>query len=74
MRTLDEIKHSLKRALEEHGSIVEWHDKASKKYEEDKRYWGKDQADYGEVDYSKGELEKIVRTIAVLKWVIDESE
>jgi hypothetical protein len=70
MRTIEEIEERLSQAVQEHESVKEWHDKAWERYREDKKYWGKDQADYGEVDYSGQELAKISREVSVLKWCL----
>lgn len=70
MRTIEEIEERLSQALQEHAHVKEWHDKAWERYREDRKYWGKDQADYGEVDQSGQELAKITREVTVLKWCL----
>jgi len=70
MRTIEEIEERLSQAVQEYESVKEWHDKALQRYTDDKKYWGKEQADYGEVDYSGGELAKITREVSVLKWCL----
>jgi len=70
MRTKDEIEERLSQAVQEYEAVKEWHDKAWDRYRQDKKDWGKDQADYGEVDQSGSELAKITREITILKWCL----
>ncbi|MCA6391603.1 MAG: hypothetical protein ACK5QX_03345 [bacterium] len=71
MKTQDEILHRLEQAAQEYESVKEWHDEAWKRYQDDKKNSGKDQADSGEVDHSGAELAKIRREISVLKWCLE---
>lgn len=70
MRTIEEIEERLSQALQEYAHVKEWRDKALDRYREDEKYWGKDQADYGEVDHSGQELAKITREVSILKWCL----
>ena len=70
MRKKEEIEERLLQAVQEYEHVKEWNKKAWERYREDKKYWGKDQADYGEVDHSGQELAKITREVTVLKWCL----
>lgn len=73
MKTIDEIRARLNDLLAEYNDIKEWHEKASKKYANDRRFFGRD-VDSGEMDYAYGELLKCGHKIHLLKWVLDEEE
>ncbi len=74
MKTVGEIRAKLVDLVAEYDHIKEWYNKASEKYQKDKDYWGRDQADRAEMDYASDELSKCGHKIHILKWVLDEEE
>lgn len=71
MKTQEEIQLKLDDYIAEYESIKDWHEQASKKYQSDKEFWGKDQADTGEMDDASSELSKCGSKIRLLKWILN---
>jgi hypothetical protein len=73
MKTQEEIQQRLEDALIEYEQLTEWHDKAYAKYQDDRKWWGKD-ADRGEMDHVSDLQSGLYSEIKLLKWVLDENK
>jgi hypothetical protein len=72
MKTQEEIQQRLDDALLQSEDLKEWHDKAYQKYQDDRKWWGKD-ADRGEMDYVSDLQSGLYSEIKLLKWVLNEN-
>jgi len=71
MKSKEEIESKLNEIKIEREYAREWYEKASLKYQKDRDYWGKDQADRGEMDAASDALANCNDQIKLLSWVLD---
>ena len=71
VKTEHEILIRLEELQEEHNMSLEWLEKAEKRYNEDKAFFGKEKADNGEM-LEASRTETLLRhKINLLKWVLN---
>lgn len=71
MRTPKEIQNKINQLVSDHIAVKAWHDKALARYQDNVKSWGREHADYGEVDYTSSEMAKIAQEIITLKWCLN---
>ena len=70
MKTKEDIQDRIADCFAELQQLNEWHVKAYKKYEEDRKLWG-EEADRGEMDHVSDLQTELHKEIAVLNWVLN---
>ena len=70
VRSVSELEMRLEELQLEFDECKNWYDNAYKKYEEDRKYWGKGEADPNEYLEASRELELIKVQIKTIKWCL----
>ena len=70
MRSASEIEMRLEELQLDFDECKKWYDNVYKKYEDDRKYWGKGEADPNEYLEASRQLELIKLQLKTLKWVL----
>jgi hypothetical protein len=72
MRDKSEILQELSFVEKEKDDVLAWFDRATKRYQEDVKNWGKAEADSSELLSAKESLSNVTTKIEMLKWVLNK--